>query len=280
MKTKAKILTVILAICLVAAMLPMAAMAEEADPEDVAVTTTEEEATPEEEPAAEEEATEGEEEAVAPSVEVPSIWAVEIVTAAYEAGIVPDALMANYTQATTRAEFCALATALYEKVVGAEIEERSQFDDTDDVNVEKMAALGVVNGVGDGKFDPDAKLTREQAATMLARLATALEKPMPEEDATFADTDAVSDWAIDAVGSVQAAGIMNGVGDNNFAPADEYTREQSIVTMMRMFDYYNAVPEETTEDAESEEDAEPAEDAEVAGDVEDTEDVADTEDAA
>jgi hypothetical protein len=29
---------------------------------------------------------------------------------------------------------------------------------------------------------------------------------------------------------------MSGVGDNKFAPADDYTREQSIFTMMRLFD--------------------------------------------
>ena len=174
---------------------------------------------------------------VHPIAEVPSDWAQEAYAAAVEAGIVPDALMSKFTQATTRAEFCALATALYEKLVGEEIEERATFDDTDDVNVEKMAALKVVNGVGEGKFNPDAKLTREQAATMLSRLANALEKPMPEEAATFADNDKVSDWAIDAVGHVQAAEIMSGVGNNTFAPADDYTREQSIITMMRMFDY-------------------------------------------
>ena len=35
------------------------------------------------------------------------------------AGIVPPALQSSYTRATTRAEFCALATALYENVLGA-----------------------------------------------------------------------------------------------------------------------------------------------------------------
>ena len=166
----------------------------------------------------------------------PSEWAAEQVSAAVAAGIVPESLQGKYTQAATRAEFCALAAALYETVTGAEITQRSTFSDTADPNVEKMAALGVVNGVGDGKFAPDTKLTREQAATMLARLAQVLGKPLAAQAGTFADLGSVSSWAADAVGQMQASGVMSGVGDNRFAPADDYTREQSILTMLRLFE--------------------------------------------
>lgn len=168
--------------------------------------------------------------------ETPSSWAIEFVTGAIEAGLVPETLQAKYTTATTRAEFCALAVALYETVAGEEIAERATFEDTTDVNVEKMAALGVVNGTGNGNFSPDSDLTREQAATMLARLAAAMEQPLEEAAPTFDDSESVSSWASDAVGQVQAAGIMSGTGDNKFSPAGAYTREQSIITIMRLFD--------------------------------------------
>ena len=111
------------------------------------------------------------------------------------------------------------------------------FLDTTDPNVEKMAALGVVNGVGDAKFDPNTKLTRELAATMLARLADAIRKPIPAYQTTFADDDSISSWAKAAVGQMQQSGVMNGVGDNRFSPAGGYTREQSIVTMLRLLGY-------------------------------------------
>ena len=101
-----------------------------------------------------------------------------------------------------------------------------------------MAALGVVNGVGGGRFDPDARLTREQAATMLARLAAAMGKPMEKQTAAFADADSVSPWAAEAVGQMQAGGVMNGTGDNQFSPKGEYTREQSIITMLRLVRYW------------------------------------------
>jgi len=79
-------------------------------------------------------------------------------------------------------------------------------------------------------------LTREQAAVMLSRLADALGQPLPDDCATFADMDYVSDWAVAAVGRVQAADIMRGVGGNIFVPQGQYTREQSIVTVLRLFE--------------------------------------------
>ena len=166
--------------------------------------------------------------------EFPSSWAEVSVNAAITANLVPRTLQSKYTQVITRAEFCALAVALYENIKG-EITERSIFTDTNDVNVQKAAYIGVVSGVGDNKFDPNGTLTREQAAVMLARLTDAIGKPFTIQAPTFADNGNISSWAVDGVGQVQAAGIMSGMGDNRFAPQDPYTREQSIITIMRVF---------------------------------------------
>ena len=170
-----------------------------------------------------------------PAVDKPSEWAEELVCAAIDEGIVPEHLQSKYQQATTRAEFCALAVALYEKMTGGPITQRQTFIDTDDVNVEKMAALGVVKWVGDNLFAPNSPLTREQAATMISRLADAIGKPLEQQAATFADNNAISDWALAAVGQMQKSAIMGGVGNNTFAPKSDYTREQSIVTMLRLY---------------------------------------------
>jgi|GEM_PF-2442629 len=166
--------------------------------------------------------------------EQPSIWAADLVNAAIAEGLVPLNLQALYTRATTRAEFASLAVALYENI-GGEITGRSTFADTSDVDVQKAAYIGVVLGVGNNMFDPHAPLTREQAAIMLSRLVTAAGRSLPQHTATFADNAQISSWAFNYVGPIQAAGIMTGVGDNMFAPRDPYTREQSIVTIMRLF---------------------------------------------
>ena len=167
--------------------------------------------------------------------ERPSAWAEEKVAYGIETGIVPQSLQSAYGNAATRAEFCALAVGLYEKIKG-EIAERAYFTDTQDVNVEKMAAVGVVNGVGDGRFDPSAPLTRQEAATMLCRLAEAAGKPLENALPDFEDKALIASWAESSVGSMQASGVMDGVGGGMFAPTDPYTREQSIVTVMRLYD--------------------------------------------
>ena len=175
----------------------------------------------------------------APNLNTASSWAHESINSAFTHGLIPQALQSHYTQAITRAEFSVLAVTLYETITGKEITERAQFNDTADVNVQKMGGLGVVNGVGGGNFDPNRTITRQEAAVMLARLAYAIGQPLPLSAPTFADNVSISSWAVDGVGQVQAAGIMSGVGNNNFAPNGTYTREQSIVTMLRLFDLLN-----------------------------------------
>ena len=166
----------------------------------------------------------------------PSSWAIDQVAEAVRLYLVPYNLQSNYTQTATRKEFCALAVELYEKVTGEEITERATFSDTTDINVQMMAGIGVINGVGNGKFDPDGELTREQAATILVRLADAMGKPLPEGTASFADNSSIASWAIEAVGRAKAGGIMDGTGNNTFSPQGAYTREQSILTVMRLYE--------------------------------------------
>ncbi len=171
-----------------------------------------------------------------PPKEEPSAWAKALVEKAIAQGLVPTSLQGKYKQTVTRLEFCTLACRFYETLNG-EVNGRKIFSDTTDPNVEKMAALGVVAGVGNGRFDPDAQLTREQAASMLSSLAKAMGKPIEESEPVFADADRISDWALGFVGQMQKSGIMNGTGNDNFSPAGSYTCEQSICTMMNMLDY-------------------------------------------
>ena len=99
----------------------------------------------------------------------PSAWAAEQVNIAIADGLVPLSLRQRYTQAITRAEFAALAVALYEHQRG-EIAGRVAFNDTIDVNVQKAAHIGVVTGVGENRFDPRGAYTIEQSIVTIMRL--------------------------------------------------------------------------------------------------------------
>ena len=165
----------------------------------------------------------------------PSQWARSAVDEAISMGIVPNSLNGAYQNAITRAEFCALAVSLYEQVKGDITRLSPAFVDTNDTNVRKMAALDIASGIGNNRFDPGGRLTREQAAVILARLINALGKPLAESAPAFADNAQISGWAAAAVGKVQANGVMSGVGNNRFDPQGAYTREQSIFTIMKVW---------------------------------------------
>ena len=177
--------------------------------------------------------------ATTPDLSTASTWAHSGITQALTYSLIPANLQTNFTANATRAEFSAFAVALYETATGREITGRMQFNDTNDVNVQKMGYLGIVTGVGDGNFAPNNGITREQAAVMIARLAYAIGQPLPASAPTFADNSQVSSWAVDAVGQMQATGIMGGVGNNQFNPTGQFTREQSIITMLRLLEEFN-----------------------------------------
>ena len=99
-----------------------------------------------------------------------------------------------------------------------------------------LAGLGVVLGAGAGTFDPDGTLTREQAATMLSRLSSVMGHPLPAGTADFTDGASIAAWAVEAVGQMQSSGIMGGTGGGAFTPQGTYTREQSILTILRLYE--------------------------------------------
>ena len=177
-----------------------------------------------------------------PNPDAASRWARAYIEEAIYLGLVPAALQSSHTQVATRAEFAALAVVLYETVTGNEITGRITFADTADTNVEKAAYLGIVEGVGNNMFVPNTHITREQAAVLISRLADAVGQPLPLQDVAFADNSRISYWAIEGVGQMQASGIMGGIGNNIFAPRSPYTREQSIVSMLRLFMYIGGAP--------------------------------------
>ena len=173
-----------------------------------------------------------------------STWAQEYIDTAETSGFIPAETLGNdYTESITRAEFAALAVQTYETISGSEVTyTASNFADcTNNEAVSKAYALDILAGynsadtTSDVRVGPDNLITREQAATMLARLSEKLGKPLPAGSTPFTDT--VSDWAQENVAQVYNAGIMTGTSDTTFSAKSNYTIEQSIATMVRMAEY-------------------------------------------
>lgn len=171
-----------------------------------------------------------------------SEWAVAELERAEELGLIPDCLEgADLTADITRAEFAAVAVKVYEALSGTAAIPivNNPFTDCSDVEVLKAYNIGAVNGTSATTYDPDALLNREQAATMLTRvfkkvtlagwsLAADSQFTLPyTKPAAFADDKDISAWAKDSVYFMAANGIINGVGNNKFAPKNVTTEEQA-----------------------------------------------------
>ncbi len=171
----------------------------------------------------------------------PSSWAKEYVDTAKSLGLTSNNLLGNYQGRMTRKDFCELIVRLYEVRTGytAVLPEVNPFTDTNDQYVQKAYHLGLVGGVGNDKFDPDASLTREQTATIFYRLMTKI-KPGLDTDisyiANFADQSEVSSWASEALTYTNYRGIFTGVGNNRIDPKGIITREQAIILSTRIYD--------------------------------------------
>ena len=88
---------------------------------------------------------------------------------------------------------------------------------------------GLMDGVGGNRFAPNSATTRAQLVTILYRLEG---EPAVSGDLPFTDVEAGT-WYTNAVGWAAQNGIVNGVGDDTFAPGNDLTREQLVTILYR-----------------------------------------------
>nr|WP_297278979.1 S-layer homology domain-containing protein [uncultured Butyricicoccus sp.] len=94
-------------------------------------------------------------------------------------------------------------------------------------------ANGIVSGVSSSQFAPAQSITREQTAAILSRYSAYKGHTLPTGSADFADRDQISDYAQQAVASMQAAGLIQGRENNRFAPKEKSTRAEVATILMR-----------------------------------------------
>ncbi|MDY0236568.1 MAG: S-layer homology domain-containing protein [Gudongella sp.] len=186
-----------------------------------------------------------------------SLWATEDVKTAISLGLVPKDLQNNYKTPITRIEFVQLLAKLTNiwapnEKLGPNLV-NNMFLDTNDENVLYFASLGIVEGDGKGSFMPKDLLQRQQAAKILYKTADNFTLITTEDTMnttiyrgyasyemphSFQDSSLLRSWSREYVNWCYRHGIMEGVSDNKFAPEQTYTREQAIVTTLRLYYSY------------------------------------------
>jgi uncharacterized repeat protein (TIGR02543 family) len=134
-----------------------------------------------------------------------------------------------------------------------------------------IAARDITTGTGDGKFSPDAKLTRGQFLVMLMKAyeiaPDVTEAGSPAATNNFADegnannsadtgnannfADAGNTYYTGYLAAAKRLGISGGVGDNMFAPEKEITRQEMFALLYNALKVINRLPEAGSEAAGS-----------------------------
>ena len=94
--------------------------------------------------------------------------------------------------------------------------------------IDYAIAHGLMNGVGNGMFEPESSMTRAMLVTVLWRYAGS---PAGWEN-SFTDVPNGS-WFTQAVAWAAENGIVNGVGNHKFEPDSNITREQMAAILFR-----------------------------------------------
>ena len=144
----------------------------------------------------------------------------------------------NFPAPITREEFCELIYNYCYNVIKEvdTITGENKFTDTTNSKIIRLNAMGIINGKSETEFAPNDLLTREEAAAILNRMVNkTIPVPVTEMYFNFDDEANISDWASNSIQVMCNMGVMNGVGENKFAPQDTYTTEQAIVTIVRVY---------------------------------------------
>lgn len=163
-----------------------------------------------------------------------SHWAYSRIKALYEKGIVAGNGEGKFfpENSVTRAEFAKIISmAFFKSQTASDIS-------YSDVNKEawyyeyvaKLSGLGIILGDDRGYFNPDAPITRQDAAVIIRRVTQKRGKELPiiRSYSGFNDESNISGYAKDAIVVLYEAGLINGMTAGEFAPLNKLTRAQAV----------------------------------------------------
>ncbi len=166
-------------------------------------------------------------------------WAQERISEAIRRGIVtgyPDGTFRPNEPVTRLQWISFLVRALHLQGEGA----RLNFTDKGEIpawgqsDVAVAVANGLISGYPDGSFRPNQEITRAEMVSILARILKL--KPDKGLQSSFSDSKAIPAWAQEDVAAVANKGLIQGRGNNVFAPNASTKRAEAIVLLLTMLD--------------------------------------------
>ncbi len=168
-------------------------------------------------------------------------WALDAINTLAQQGIIKGRSKTEFDPDSyiTRADY----TVLLLRVLGKKAKATDNFTDVypgkyyyDEIAQAK--ALGIASGVGDGMFDPDARVKRQDMASMAYRVLSAegILTSIPNTAVLnqFTDKDDIDFYARDAMAACVDAGLMGGYGDSTILPQGNASRVEVALFIYRI----------------------------------------------
>ena len=96
---------------------------------------------------------------------------------------------------------------------------------------------GIISGISETEFGVAKNITRQDMAVIIYNALKSKGYEGKGNAVSFDDKDSIADYALESVGELVSLGIINGVGDNKFAPINDATRAEAAVIIERALQY-------------------------------------------
>jgi len=172
-----------------------------------------------------------------------SHWAYEAVRQLSAMQVVAGKTVAEFAPQSkvTRAEFISMLV----KAFGLKASGQSSFTDVDasfwySNSLAAAEEAGLAFGLGNGKFEPNKTVSREQMAAFLVRAYEIRAKQSADRTlaASFKDGASVSDWAQGDLNAATKLGLVRGHTSGNFEPANETLRAEAAVAILNLINSF------------------------------------------
>jgi hypothetical protein len=97
----------------------------------------------------------------------------------------------------------------------------------------------IVQGIGNGEFGSNQQISRQDMTVMMVNFAkaTGYKLPVSQQPVTFADDAKISDYAKEAVRTIQQTAVVSGKDNNLFDPQGNATRAEASTILRRFVEH-------------------------------------------
>lgn len=137
----------------------------------------------------------------------------------------------------TRAEFVSILNKLFgynkkSEMKVSDVHNSDWYYDSISIALES----GYIGGYPDGTFKPNKAITRQEAASVIAKIKNLAPSKNSRKTDSFKDKDKIAKWSKSGIDAVVELGYMSGYPDGTFRPNQPMTRAEVVALLSRFLD--------------------------------------------